>query len=59
MENSDKLDKYIQLLEANKNIILTGAPGQERLILQKLLQKEWELNTNLFNFIHHMIIRIS
>ena len=27
MEQNSKLEKYIKILEANKNIILTGAPG--------------------------------
>lgn len=37
MENSDKLDKYIQLLEANKNIILTGAPGTGKTHIAKAI----------------------
>ena len=27
MEDNNKYEKYIKLLEANKNLILTGAPG--------------------------------
>lgn len=37
MEDNNKYDKYIKLLEANKNLILTGAPGTGKTYLAKAL----------------------
>lgn len=37
MENNNKYDKYINLLETNKNLILTGAPGTGKTYLAKAI----------------------
>lgn len=37
MEDNNKYDKYINLLEANKNLILTGAPGTGKTYLAKAI----------------------
>lgn len=39
MERNDKYTKYIKLLEANKNLILTGAPGTGKTYLAKSIAK--------------------
>lgn len=40
-----KYDKYIQLLESNKNLILTGAPGTGKTFMAKEIAKEFITNT--------------
>ena len=45
MEATRNFDKYIQLLEANKNLILTGAPGTGKTFMAKEIAKEFITNT--------------
>ena len=45
MEKNNKYNKYIQLLEANKNLILTGAPGTGKTFMAKEIAKEFITNT--------------
>ena len=40
-----KYDKYIQLLESNKNLILSGAPGTGKTFMAKEIAKEFITNT--------------
>lgn len=40
MIDSNEIDKYIQLLETNKNLILTGAPGTGKTYLAKEIAKQ-------------------
>lgn len=40
MEKNNKFNKYIQLLEANKNLILTGAPGTGKTFIAKKIAEE-------------------
>lgn len=40
MIDSKKIDKYIQLLKTNKNLILTGAPGTGKTYLAKQIAKQ-------------------
>lgn len=44
MEKNNKFSKYINLLEANKNLILTGAPGTGKTFMAKEIAKEFILN---------------
>lgn len=50
MENNDKLNKYIQLLENNKNIILTGAPGTGKTHLAKTITEKMEAEYEFIQF---------
>lgn len=45
MATTDKYGKYIKLLEANKNLILTGAPGTGKTFMAKEIAKEFITNT--------------
>ncbi|MBQ9173960.1 MAG: AAA family ATPase [Bacteroidales bacterium] len=38
-DNNSEMNKYIELLEANKNLILTGAPGTGKTFLAKVIAK--------------------
>lgn len=38
-DNDSDMNKYIELLEANKNLILTGAPGTGKTYLAKMIAK--------------------
>jgi hypothetical protein len=40
MDTTDKYEKYIKLLEANKNLILTGAPGTGKTFMAKAIAEE-------------------
>lgn len=50
MENNNKFSKYVQLLEANKNLILTGAPGTGKTCMAREIAKEFILSkVRLYN----------
>lgn len=40
MESKGKYDKYVRLLRANKNLILTGAPGTGKTFLAKAIARD-------------------
>ncbi len=42
MENRHKYDRYIKLLKANRNLILTGAPGTGKTHLAKAIAEEMD-----------------
>lgn len=50
MEKNNKFSKYIQLLEANKNLILTGAPGTGKTFIAKEIAKEMEAEVEFVQF---------
>lgn len=50
MYTTSKYEKYIRLLEANKNLILTGAPGTGKTYMAREIAKEFILNkVRLYN----------
>lgn len=49
--DNDKYKKYIDILEANKNLILTGAPGTGKTWLAKRIAKEMGCSDNEIGFV--------
>lgn len=50
MEDTNNLRKYIELLEANKNLILTGAPGTGKTYLAKAIAKQMKAEYEFVQF---------
>ena len=50
MTTKSKYEKYIQLLKANKNLILTGAPGTGKTTIAKAIAEEMEAEVGFVQF---------
>ena len=50
MEDNNKYEKYIKLLEANKNLILTGAPGTGKTYLAKAIAEKMDAEYDFVQF---------
>ena len=50
MESNNKCGKYIKLLEANKNLILTGAPGTGKTYMAKAIAEAMGAECDLVQF---------
>ena len=50
MTIKSKYEKYIQLLKANKNLILTGAPGTGKTTIAKAIAEEMEAEVGFVQF---------
>lgn len=50
MEENNRYEKYIKLLEANKNLILTGAPGTGKTYLAKAIAETMEAEYDFVQF---------